>query len=90
MLCLLCKKAHGYKQRKICVLVSRGFKALIKLRLDIFPNGVAVGANDHSALDGAVIDKPCLFNHVGIPLRKVRFYVRNLFYKIFLCHKKVL
>ena len=43
------EKRFWYKERKISILMTRVFEHLIQSRLHFFPNGVAVGLDDHAA-----------------------------------------
>ena len=51
MLRLLLHEALRDQQREVNVLMARGLKAIVQLALDDFPNGVAVGLDDHAPLD---------------------------------------
>ena len=57
VLCLLRHEGHGDEEREVSVLMPRLLEALVELLLDIFPDGVPVRADDHRALDGAVVDE---------------------------------
>ena len=51
VLSFLVEEALRNEQREVAVLMVGGFKALVELALHDFPNGVAVGLDDHAALD---------------------------------------
>ena len=54
---LLGEKAHGDQQGKIGVFHALRLKPPVELPLNIFPDRIPVGTDDHRALDGAVIDQ---------------------------------
>ena len=54
---LLRHERHGDKEREVSVFMPRLLEALVELFLDVFPDGVSVRADDHRALDGAVVDE---------------------------------
>ena len=79
MVLLLLKQALRDEHGQIHILVARLLEFLIQLMLDIFPDGIAVGAVDKHTLDGGVINQLRLFAHVGVPLGEIRLHVGNLF-----------
>jgi hypothetical protein len=48
---LFLKKAFGDKHRHIYIFYACFFKATVKVFLDIFPDAVAVGTDNHTALN---------------------------------------
>lgn len=46
--------AYGNKEREVGILVSRVLKHLVHDTLDIFPEGVSPGFDDHATADGRV------------------------------------
>ena len=74
---------HGH----IDVLVAGGLEHPVEDMLDILPDGIAVGADDHAAADAAVIDQLGLFNDVGIPLCEIVLHRGDFGYHFLLiCH----
>ena len=71
----LLKQALGDEQRHGDVLVSRGLELPVQLGLDVFPNRIAVGAQDEKALYPGVVDQLGLEAHVGEPLGKVLLHI---------------
>ena len=61
------RNEHGH----IDILVTGRLEHAVENMLDIFPNGVAVGSNNHTAANAAVIDQLRLFDHIGVPLGKI-------------------
>ncbi|MGA2905724.1 MAG: hypothetical protein ABSD98_18015 [Candidatus Korobacteraceae bacterium] len=51
MLGFLVQKALRDKHREVVVLMAGGFEAVVQLALQQFPDSVAVGLDDHAALD---------------------------------------
>ncbi len=51
MLGFLLQKTLRDQQRKINILMAGGFEAIVQLALQHFPDGVAVGLDDHAAFD---------------------------------------
>ena len=87
MVLLFLQKALRYEHGHIDILVAGGLEHAVEDVLDILPNGVAVGADDHAAADAAVIDQLGLFNDIGIPLRKIVLHRGDLGYHFLLiCH----
>ena len=79
---LLHEIAVGYEHRKVCVFMSRSLKATVQLLLNMLPNLVAVGTNNHRSLNGTVVYKLSLKHYVGIPLRKIHRHIGNFLYKL--------
>ena len=71
MVFFLLQQALGDEHGHIDILVTGRFEHAVEDMLDIFPDGVAVGTNDHTAADAAVIDQLRLFDHIGVPLGKI-------------------
>ncbi len=68
----LLQKALRDQQRKIDVLMAGGFEAVVKLALQQLPHSVAVGLDDHAALDDlGGLGHVALQNHVLVPGCKV-------------------
>ena len=68
----LVHKALRDQQRKIHVLVARGFEAVVEFALDQLPDRVAVGLDDHAAFDDfGGLGHVALQNHVLVPGCKI-------------------
>ena len=80
---LLLQEGFGDQHGQVDVLVARFLKALVQLRLNILPDGVAIGAVDEHALDGGVVDQLRLFAHIGVPLGEIHLHVGDLFHFLF-------
>jgi hypothetical protein len=60
------------EEREVGVLVAGGLEARVELALDLLPHGVAVGLDDHAALDHlGGLGHLGLADHVLVPLRVV-------------------
>ncbi|MPM98446.1 hypothetical protein SDC9_145632 [bioreactor metagenome] len=68
------------------------FKAFVIGLLNVFPDGVAIRADDHKALNWGVIAQLCFRDNVCIPLWKIDFHWCNFFNLIilFFTHCKIL
>ena len=78
-----------YQHRKVSVGVTGRLKASVHFALDIFPDSVAVRANDHRTLDRTVVDEFGFEHYVGVPLREIFFDIGNFLNKLFfLSHNK--
>jgi hypothetical protein len=80
---LLLKQGLWDEHGQIDVLMPCRFEHGVQLMLDVFPNGVAIGAIDEHAFDGGVVNQLRLFAHVGIPLGKVHLHVGDLLHLLF-------
>ena len=78
MVLLLLEQGLGNEHGQVHVLVPCLLELLIQFVLDVFPNGVAIGAVDEHSLDGGVVDQLCLPAHVGVPLGKVHLHIGDL------------
>src|SRR6185437_2709462 len=72
------EEALGDEEREVGVDVAGLLDAAVQVGLDRLPYGVAVGADDHAALHGAVVGHLGLQDHVEIPLREVLAAGRDL------------
>jgi len=70
----LLQKRLGNEHRHIYVLVTELLELGVKDALDIFPNCVSVGADDHTSLNTRIVNQLRLLNDVGIPLGKICFH----------------
>ena len=48
--------------------------------LHVFPDGIAIGAQNGKTLDRGILDELCLAADIGIPLGKIGFHIGDLFY----------
>ena len=68
--------------------MARGLKAPVQLRLDVLPNGVAIGPVNEKALHGGVVNQLRLLAHIRVPLGKIHVPAGNRVYLSFiLCHR---
>src|SRR6266436_3739681 len=84
MLCLFLEKTTRNEQGKVGIDYPGFLEAVIHEALDIFPDGVAVWPNDHTAPHRCIISQFCFAHHLVIPLRKIVFLVDYLFDILFL------
>ena len=71
MIGLAAEERLGDKQREIGVLHARCLEHVIELALHLFPNGVAIGLDDHAATHCGLFGEIGLHNQFVIPLRVV-------------------
>ena len=93
MILLLLQQAFGNEHRHIDILMPQCLEARVKVVLNVLPDRVAVGSDDHTSAHAGVVHKLRLFHHVGIPLRKVHVHRRDLLHHflVVLSHvKKIL
>ena len=76
-LALLLQQALGDQHGHGHVFMAGGLEPGIQILLDVFPDGVAVGAHHHKALHAGIIYQLCLQADVGVPLGKVHFLGGN-------------
>jgi hypothetical protein len=72
MVLLLLQQRLRDQHREIHVLVAGLLEPPVQFRLDILPDGVAIGAVDEHTLDGGVVNQLRFLADVGIPLGKIR------------------
>ena len=84
----LLEKAFGDKHGHVNILVTERLEARVKILLNVFPNCIAVGTDDHASLDAGVVNQLCFFYNVGEPLCEVYVHGRDLLHHfcIVLCH----
>ena len=84
----LLEKALGDKHGHVNILVTERLEARVKILLNVLPDRIAVGTDDHASLDAGVVDQLCFFYNVGEPLREVHVHGRDLLHHfcIVLCH----
>ena len=83
MVFFLLQQALWNKQRHGHVFMAGFFEALVQQVHDVFPNGIAVWAQNHAALHGRVVHQFCLQADVGIPLGEVLVDGGNGFHHFF-------
>ncbi|EJX02538.1 hypothetical protein EVA_09354 [gut metagenome] len=87
MILFLLKQAFGDEDGHCHVLMAGLFKAGVQNVLDVFPNGIAIGAKNHAAFNGGVVHQLCFQAHVSVPLGKVFIDGGNGFHKfLFIAH----
>ena len=70
-LALLLQQALGDEHGHGHVLMAGGLEASVQIFLDVFPDGVAIGAQHNKALDAGILDQLGLRADVGVPLGEV-------------------
>ena len=70
-LALLLQQALGDEHGHGHVLMAGGLEAGVQIFLDVFPDGVAIGAQHNKALDAGILDQLGLRADVGVPLGEV-------------------
>jgi hypothetical protein len=63
--------AFGDEQGEIGVEVAGGLDPAVQAVAHVFPEGVAVGLDDHAALDVGIVGQVGLAHDVDVPLRKI-------------------
>ena len=70
----LLQKRLGDEHRHIYVLVTELLELGVKDALDILPDRVSVGADDHTSLNARIVNQLRFLYNVGIPLGKICFH----------------
>ena len=84
----LLEQAFWNEQRHSHVLMSGLFELSVQNVLDVFPDRIAVWANDHAAFNRRVVTQFCFFYDIGIPFCKVDFHRSDVFDHFFVvCHE---
>ena len=78
MILLFLEQGFRDEHGQVYVLMPGLFELLIQFVLNVFPDGVAVGAVDEHSLDGGVVDQLCLPAHIGVPLGKIHLHIGDL------------
>ena len=86
MILLLLQKALGNEHGHRNILMAVLLEFLIENRLNVLPNGIAVGAHDEQTLYARVIDKLGLGADIGEPLSKVLLHIGYLLNFFLFCH----
>src|SRR5262244_1650839 len=82
MLRFLAEETDRDEDGKIRVDMAGGLEALVEFALHLFPDGVAVGADDHAAAHGAVVGELGFADDVEVPASVV-FGARGDFAVVF-------
>ena len=77
MILFLLEETLGDKHRHTNILVASSLEHSIEDALDIFPDSIAIGSDDHTALNASIFDKLSFFANIGIPLCKVLVHRGN-------------
>ena len=86
-LALLFQQALGDQNGHGHVDMAGLFEHAVHNALDILPDGVAIGAQDHEALDGRIVHQLRLQADVGIPLGEVHLHGGDGFHiSLVFCH----
>ena len=81
------QKTFGNKHRHINILVTCFFETAVKVSLNIFPDSISVGADNHTALYARIVNELSFFNDVGVPFCKVLISACDSFNHFFVvCH----
>ena len=84
---LLLQQGLRDQHRQVHVLMPRLLEPPVQLRLDVLPQGVAVGPVDEHALDRGIVDELRLFADVRVPLGEIHVPGRNgVHLSLILCH----
>ena len=68
---LLFQKAFRYEHRHVHILHARLLERRVELLLDLLPDRIARGLDDHTALHTRVVAQLRLLHHVCVPLREI-------------------
>ena len=79
----LLKKALRNEHREIRVLMPGFLEHAVERLLHFFPDGIAIGTNDHAALDWRVFGEFCGGDNVGIPAGIIVCALRDFHF----CHR---
>ena len=82
---LAAEERFGDEQREIGVHMTRLLEHPVELMLHLFPDGVAIGFDDHAAAHGGLLGQIGLYHQIVVPLRIIVFPVRDLLVRN-LCH----
>ena len=82
----LLKQGLGDQHGHVHVLVTRSLKSCVQILLDIFPDRIAVGTDDHAAVHTGIIHQLSLLDNVGVPLTEVNVHGCDLFNLFFFSH----
>ncbi len=71
VLLFLGQERQGDEQREIGVDVAGGLEPVVEFALHLFPDGVAVGFDDHAAAHRRMLGEVGAFDDVEVPLRVI-------------------
>src|SRR6185369_3356829 len=74
----------GDQQREVGVLVPGGLDAAVEQPLDVLPEAVAVGPDDHGAAHGRVVGELGLAHDLEVPAREIIRLVGQVLYELLL------
>ena len=83
MLRLAAKEGLRDKKREIGVFHTLLFETAVKLRLNSFPDGIAIGFDDHTSAYGALLSEVGFDHQLIVPLRVI-LAARSQF--LIICH----
>ena len=83
---LLLQKGFGDQHGHIYIFVARGLESCIQILLDIFPDRIAVGTDNHAAVHAGIVNQLGLLDNVGVPLTEINVHGRDLFNLFFFSH----
>ena len=86
MILLFLQKAFRNQQGHINIFNALFFEFLVQNILNIFPDGIPVGAVNKHALDGRIVDQLCLGAHIGKPLGEIDLHIGDLLHLFLFCH----
>ena len=86
MILLLLQEALRNEDGHIHILMARLLEHPVQDRLNVLPDGVAIGPVNEHALHAGIGDELRLLTHVGVPLGKVHLHVGDLFHFLLFCH----
>src|SRR6266496_3767306 len=73
-----CSAPRSFLERKVRVHYVGLFEAPVQVLLNVLPDGIAVGTNDHAAAHWRVVGQLGLAHYLVIPFRKIVFLVDNI------------
>ncbi len=82
------KKRLWYQQREVGVLYAGFLEHPVEFTLHFFPDGIAVGLDDHASSHRRLFGKVGFYNEVVVPLRIVVGSLGEVFE--FCCHFRML
>ena len=86
MVLLLLQQALRNEDRHIHILMAGLLKHPVQNRLDVLPDGVAIGPVNEHALHAGIGNELRLLAHVCVPLGKVYLHIGDLLHFLLFCH----
>ena len=87
MVLFLLKEGFGDEHGHIYVFMPGGFEHPVENMLNVFPDGIAVGAEDHAAAHAGIVDQIGFFDDIGVPLGEVLVHRGDGLDELFLSHR---